>query len=89
MTKTEKLNCCNWSGAAAQGRIYKLITETTTGCVEIPEGDEESSIQTEGALTKRIQITKGSSPLTASAENLCSGREDGIETYEVVTGKRL
>lgn len=89
MTKTEKLNCCNWSGAVIRGKIYKLIIETTTGCVELPERDEESSVQTEGALTKRIQITKGSAPLTASAENLCSGGEDGTETYKAVTGKRL
>lgn len=57
--------------------------------MELPEREEESSIQTEGALTKRIRIAKGSTLLTPSAENLCLGGEDGIEMYEAVTGKRL
>ena len=72
--KTEELNCCNWSGVIARGKIHSLITETTTGCMELPECGEESSIQTEGTLTGGIQIIESSTPLPASAENLCLGR---------------
>lgn len=40
-------NCCNWSGVTARGKIHSLITETATGCRELPERGEESSIQRE------------------------------------------
>lgn len=43
----EELNRCNWSGVTARGKIHNLITETTTGCTELLERGEESSIQRE------------------------------------------